>query len=92
MFFVAPTKGDAVCAEELLASYDLDVPMVEEPVPALLARGEFRRAIVSGHLNQGFRLPEAHLVVVTFDEIFGTRTTTEREHEEPSEPLLDQFE
>src|SRR5262244_3199083 len=73
VLFVAPTKGDAMKLRELLSSYDLDVPVVEEPVPALLARGEFGRAIVRGHLNQGFRLPEAHLVMVTFDEIFGTR-------------------
>ena len=31
MFFVALTKGDAMRLRELLASYDLDVPMVEEP-------------------------------------------------------------
>ena len=73
MFFVAPTKGDAIRLRELLASYDLELPVVEEPMPALLARGELARAIVGGHLNQGFRLPEAHLVVMTFDEIFGTR-------------------
>jgi transcription-repair coupling factor (superfamily II helicase) len=73
MFFVAPTKGDATRLQELLGSYDLDLPSVEEPVPRLLARGELSRAIVSGHLNQGFRLPEANLIVMTFDEIFGTR-------------------
>ena len=73
VFFVAPTKGDAMRLRELLASYDLDVPVVEGAVAGLLARGELPRAIVGGHLNQGFRLPEAHLVVVTFDEIFGTR-------------------
>jgi transcription-repair coupling factor (superfamily II helicase) len=73
MFFVAPTKGDATRLRELLGSYNLDLPLAEEPVPRLLARGEPSRAIVSGHLNQGFRLPEANLIVVTFDEIFGTR-------------------
>jgi transcription-repair coupling factor (superfamily II helicase) len=73
VLFVAPTKGDAMRLRELLGSYDLDVPMVEESVPALLAGRELPHAIVGGHLNQGFRLPEAHLVVVTFDEIFGTR-------------------
>jgi transcription-repair coupling factor (superfamily II helicase) len=73
VFFVAPTKGDAVRLRELLASYDLDVPIVEEPVAALLTRGDLSRAIIGGHLNQGFRLPEARLIVVTFDEIFGTR-------------------
>ena len=73
VFFVAPTKGDAVRLRELLASYDLDVPIVEEPVAALFTRGDLSRAIIGGHLNQGFRLPEARLIVVTFDEIFGTR-------------------
>jgi transcription-repair coupling factor (superfamily II helicase) len=73
MFFVAPTKGDAMRLRELLGSYDLDLPLAEERVPRLLARGGLSRAIVNGHLNQGFRLPEANLIVVTFDEIFGTR-------------------
>src|SRR5439155_179549 len=36
-------------------------------------RGDLGRAIVRGDLNQGFRLPEAHLILITFDEIFGTR-------------------
>jgi transcription-repair coupling factor (superfamily II helicase) len=73
IFFVAPTKGDAMRLRELLGSYDLDLPLAEEPVPRFLAREDLSRAIVSGHLNQGFRLPEANLIVVTFDEIFGTR-------------------
>src|SRR5262245_2291538 len=73
VLFVAPTKGDAMKLRELLSSYDLNVPVVEEPVPVLLARGEFERTIVDGHLNQKFRLPKAHLVVMTFDEIFGTQ-------------------
>jgi transcription-repair coupling factor (superfamily II helicase) len=73
VFFVAPTKGDAIRLRELLGSYDLDLPLAEEPLSRLLSRGELPRAIVSGHLNQGFRLPEANLIVVTFDEIFGTR-------------------
>ncbi|HTN69501.1 MAG TPA: transcription-repair coupling factor [Methylomirabilota bacterium] len=73
LFFVAPTKGDAVRLRELLGSYDLQLPLLEDSLSALLGRDEVTRAIVRGHLNQGFRLPEAHLVLVTFDEIFGTR-------------------
>jgi transcription-repair coupling factor (superfamily II helicase) len=74
LFFVAPTKGDAGRLKELLGNYDLELPLLlEEPVHSLLARGELSRAIVRGHLNQGFRLPEAHLVLLTFDEMFGTR-------------------
>jgi transcription-repair coupling factor (superfamily II helicase) len=73
VFFVAPTKGDAMRLRELLANYDFQLPVADEPVPALLAKSEHRRAIVQGHLNQGFRLPEGRLVLITFDEIFATR-------------------
>ena len=73
VIFVAPTKGDAGRLNELLSHYDLHVPIVDEPVPTIVKRTELTRAIVCGHLNQSFRLPEARLVFVTFDEIFGTR-------------------
>jgi transcription-repair coupling factor (superfamily II helicase) len=73
VIFVAPTKGDAGRLNELLSHYDLHVPIVDEPVPTIVKRTEHTRAIVCGHLNQSFRLPEARLVFVTFDEIFGTR-------------------
>jgi transcription-repair coupling factor (superfamily II helicase) len=71
--FVAPTRGDATRLMELFRNYDLEIPALDEPLATLLTRAEVRRAIVRGQLNQGFRLPEAHLIVVTFDEIFGTR-------------------
>jgi transcription-repair coupling factor (superfamily II helicase) len=71
--FVAPTRGDATRLMELFRNYDLEIPALDEPLASLLTRAEVRRAIVRGQLNQGFRLPEAHLIVVTFDEIFGTR-------------------
>src|SRR5690606_31691878 len=71
--FVAPTRGDAARLGELLSHYDLDVPLSEGPVRDLLMREDFTRAIVCGHLHQSFRLPEARLVLVTFDDIFGTR-------------------
>jgi transcription-repair coupling factor (superfamily II helicase) len=73
VFFVAPTKGDAVRLKELLGSYNVELPLLEEPVASLLNRRELRRGIVRGQLNQGFRLPEIHVVMLTFDEIFGTR-------------------
>ena len=73
VIFVAPTKGDAARLRELLANYDFQLPVLEELAPAVLARSDFSRAIMCGHLHQSFRLPEAHIVFVTFDEIFGTR-------------------
>jgi transcription-repair coupling factor (superfamily II helicase) len=71
--FVAPTKGDAARLRELLSHYDIELPLVEQPAPAVLERAEFARAILCGHLSQGFRVPEARLILITFDEIFGTR-------------------
>ena len=73
VIFVAPTQSDALRLRELLGNYNFQLPIIEEPVPALSARTDFAQAIVCGQLNQGFRLPQAHLVFVTFDEIFGTR-------------------
>jgi transcription-repair coupling factor (superfamily II helicase) len=73
LIFVAPTKADAARLHELLASYDLPIPLADEAIPAFLARPEAARAVVIGQLHQGFRIPEARLVLVTFDEIFGTR-------------------
>ncbi|HEU4341168.1 MAG TPA: transcription-repair coupling factor [Candidatus Binatia bacterium] len=73
VYFAAPTRGDAGRLRDLLSHYDVELPLAEEPLASLLARSELSRAIVCGHLNHGFRLPEAGLVLLTFDEIFGTR-------------------
>ena len=71
--FIAPTRGDAARLSELLSHYDVHVGLIEGSVRELLMRDDFSRAIVCGQLNQSFRLPEARLALVTFDEIFGTR-------------------
>src|SRR5918993_1442973 len=84
VIFVAPTRGDAGRLRELLGHYEIDVPVVDQPVNGLLKTAQLRRAIVLGHLNQGFRLPAAGLVAMTFDEIFGTHkrhsTTVAKKH------------
>ncbi|HET7393150.1 MAG TPA: transcription-repair coupling factor, partial [Candidatus Binatia bacterium] len=84
LIFVAPTRGDAGRLRELLGHYEIDVPVMEQPVNALLSTAKLPRAIVLGHLNQGFRLPAAGLVAMTFDEIFGTHkrhsTTLAKKH------------
>jgi transcription-repair coupling factor (superfamily II helicase) len=71
--FVAPTKSDATRLRDVLGGYDLELPILEEPAQAVLERAELPRAVVCGHLSQSVRLPEARLVFITFDEIFGTR-------------------
>jgi transcription-repair coupling factor (superfamily II helicase) len=84
VIFVAPTRGDAGRLRELLGHYEFDIPVVDQPFNALLKPGKLTRAIVLGHLNQGFRLPVAGLVAMTFDEIFGTHkrhpTTAAKTH------------
>jgi transcription-repair coupling factor (superfamily II helicase) len=73
LLFVAPTKADAARLRELLASYDLHLPMAEQGMPALIAGKEATRAVSVGALHQGFRIPDARMALITFDEIFGTR-------------------
>ena len=58
---------------ELLGHYDLQAALSERSVRELLLADGPNRAIVCGQLHQSFRLPEARLVLLTFDEIFGTR-------------------
>ncbi|MSP39554.1 MAG: transcription-repair coupling factor [Deltaproteobacteria bacterium] len=76
VIFVAPTKGDATRLRELLGNHELPCALIDEPdvsIDSLLTRADLPRAIVRGHLNQGFRLADESLVFLTFDEIFGTR-------------------
>jgi len=82
VIFVAPTQADATRLRELLGNYNYQVPLIESSLPALMERTDFAQAIICGQLNHGFRMPEAGLVLATFDEIFGTRkrqpTSTKR--------------
>jgi transcription-repair coupling factor (superfamily II helicase) len=73
VIFVAPTKADGTRLRELLVNYNYQLPLVETSLPVLMERTDFAQAIICGQLNHGFCMPEAGLVVVTFDEIFGTR-------------------
>ncbi|MFQ5902661.1 MAG: CarD family transcriptional regulator [Candidatus Binatia bacterium] len=73
VFFVAPTQRDAARLRELLAHYEVQIPFVDVLFPLLLSREELVRGVLVGELTQGFRLPEDRLVVVTSDEIFGTK-------------------
>jgi len=73
VFFMAPTQGDATRLRELLAHYEVALPLFDGSFSVILARAEANRGIFVGSLTQGFRLPEGRLVVITSDEIFGTR-------------------
>ncbi len=73
VFFVSPTQGDAARLRELLAHYELHLPLVDTSFPLLLSREELSRCILVGGLTQGFRLPEERLTLITTNEIFGTQ-------------------
>lgn len=73
VFFVSPTQGDAARLRELLAHYELHLPVVDTSFPLLLSREELSRCILVGGLTQGFRLPEERLMLITTNEIFGTQ-------------------
>ncbi len=86
--FVAPTKSDATRLRDLLAGYDLQLELAEVPaLAAFLTRPELTRAVVIGPLHHGFRIPEANLVLVTFDETFGTRKRPPQSKSYPSHYL-----
>ncbi|MEE9145425.1 MAG: transcription-repair coupling factor, partial [Candidatus Binatia bacterium] len=84
IIFVAPTKGDATRLRELLAHYRVDLPFVDSSFPHLFIREELLSAVLVGELTQGFRLPEDRLILITSDEIFGTkriqRGSTKKSH------------
>lgn len=73
VFLVASNPTDGNRLKALLAPYEVGFPLVESPFPDLLSRAEVSHCVLVGSLTQGFRLPEDHLVLVTADEIFGTK-------------------
>ncbi|MBI2088707.1 MAG: transcription-repair coupling factor [Deltaproteobacteria bacterium] len=73
VFFVVPTSADASRLRELLLHYEVPVAQEEQPFPLLLPAAAPSRTLVVGGLTEGFRLPDEHLVLITADEIFGTK-------------------
>ncbi|HET8562418.1 MAG TPA: CarD family transcriptional regulator, partial [Candidatus Binatia bacterium] len=73
VFFVASTAADAKRIRELLAQHDFPLAQPDHSLADLLARSELSRAVIIGQLSQGFRLPEAHLLLINCDEIFAPK-------------------
>jgi transcription-repair coupling factor (superfamily II helicase) len=73
IIIVAPTRSEATRLRDLLAHYDLYFSL-KQGAEALMKSGAApARALLVGNLTQGFRLPEERLVVITADEIFGSK-------------------
>jgi transcription-repair coupling factor (superfamily II helicase) len=73
IFLVAPTRSEATRLKELMAHYDLHFSQPRGGFPLENSADAVGRAVLVGNLTQGFRLPDAHLAVITADEIFGTK-------------------
>jgi len=76
--FVAQQPADAKRLKELLGYYDMDLPIVETPFRELPSGPPYRKLIVLGGLTQGFRLPDEHLVLMTFEELLGKKRRERR--------------
>lgn len=73
ILFVAPTEGEATRIKGLLAHYEVDLALVDSPFSLERSREGPRLALVVGGLTQGVRLPEDQLILITLDEVLGTR-------------------
>ncbi len=73
VILVAPNETEATRIQGLLGHYEIELPLVDLPFPLLLSRETPPLALLIGSLSQGFRLPEDRLVLITVDEILGTK-------------------
>lgn len=85
IIFVAQRLTDAKRLKELLGYYDMDLPILETPLREVPPGPPYRKLIVIGGLTQGFRLPDEHLVVITFEELLGKKRR-ERRAKKPEAP------
>ena len=83
---IAPSDAEANRIRGLLGHYGVDLPLVDLSVPLLLSREEPLHGIAVGALTQGVRLPEEHLVLLTVDEILGTKGRIRETRKKGSHP------
>ena len=55
----------------LFGNHDVAVEVMPDGIAAALDGGAKRPRLVVGHLSEGFRIPDEHLVVITETDIFG---------------------
>lgn len=79
LILVSPTEGQAARLRDVLQEYDVPATLTKpEEVMTLITMEERRQPlpvlILPGLLSSGFLYPEASLLLVTEEEIFGKRT------------------
>ena len=73
VLFVASHPGDAQRLQQLLAYYDVDLPISERSFQEAAEASRNGPEILLGDLTQGIRLPDEGLVLVTLEELWGRR-------------------
>jgi transcription-repair coupling factor (superfamily II helicase) len=68
---VASTAQQGERLARLFENHDVTVERDDRPFAAVFGSPAHHPRLVLGHLNEGFRLPEARLVVVTEADLFG---------------------
>ncbi len=86
VFFVGGHPGDAQRLQQLLAYYEVDLPISERPFHELAGNPANGPRILLGGLTQGVRLPDEKLVIITLEELWGRRKRppSVRKRETPS--------
>ena len=87
--FVLPSRGLAERIIEIAAEYDVILPWCREGFPEAMEHGS---SVMTGWLQNGFRLPDPGLHILTETEIFGreeARPTARRK--DPSINRIDRF-
>ena len=73
VLFVGGHPGDAQRLQQLLAYYQVDIPISEGSFHEFVAGPSNGPRIVLGGLTQGVRIPDEGLVIITLEELWGRR-------------------
>ena len=73
VLFVGGHPGDAQRLQQLLAYYQVDIPISEGSFHEFVAGPSNGPRIVLGGLTQGVRIPDEGLIIITLEELWGRR-------------------
>ena len=73
VLFVGGHPGDAQRLQQLLAYYEVHLPISEQPFHEVAESPRNGPAILLGGLTQGVRLPDEGLILITLEELWGRR-------------------
>lgn len=86
VLFVGGHAGDAQRLRQLLAYYEVDLPVSNRPFYDAISDPANQPQILLGSLTQGARIPDDRLIIITLEELWGRRKPRPslRKHETPS--------